>query len=331
MNFNLNSLGAIVKVYPNIFSNNPLDRVSDLRSDPQWVSDTMLKDHAIVTPFWRGKPFVSKIKNLTSGHSDVNQASPAWFPFDFFKKRVLEQCEIIFLGLLNEPKDMAFFSIDISEISNPEEELGLKDLGSFEDLMLLAPQAIDAGELAMLGQAKGIFEWNNSHKFCSKCGEKSEMHEAGYKRICNNCSTEHFPRTDPVVIMLAKFENTAFLGRQKRFPPGMYSALAGFIEHGESIEEAVARELKEEAGITILDAKYHSSQPWPFPNSLMIGCIADAESNQFKLDEVELDEGRWFNREELKDALNGGSKTDFFVPPPMAIAHHLVKAFVERD
>ena len=320
-----------MKVYPNIFSNNPLDRVSDLRSDPQWVSDTMLKDHAIVTPFWRGKPFVSKIKNLTSGHSDVNQASPAWFPFDFFKKRVLEQCEIIFLGLLNEPKDMAFFSIDISEISNPEEELGLKDLGSFEDLMLLAPQAIDAGELAMLGQAKGIFEWNNSHKFCSKCGEKSEMHEAGYKRICNNCSTEHFPRTDPVVIMLAKFENTAFLGRQKRFPPGMYSALAGFIEHGESIEEAVARELKEEAGITILDAKYHSSQPWPFPNSLMIGCIADAESNQFKLDEVELDEGRWFNREELKDALNGGSKTDFFVPPPMAIAHHLVKAFVEQD
>ncbi|MEE3294838.1 MAG: NAD(+) diphosphatase, partial [Pseudomonadota bacterium] len=272
-----------MKVYPNVFSNNPLDRVSDLRSDPQWVSDTMLKDHAIVTPFWRGKPFVSKIKNLTSGHSDVNQASPAWFPFDFFKKRVLEQCEIIFLGLLNEPKDMAFFSIDISEISNPEEELGLKDLGSFEDLMLLAPQAIDAGELAMLGQAKGIFEWNNSHKFCSKCGEKSEMHEAGYKRICNNCSTEHFPRTDPVVIMLAKFENTAFLGRQKRFPPGMYSALAGFIEHGESIEEAVARELKEEAGIKILDAKYHSSQPWPFPNSLMIGCIADAESNQFKL------------------------------------------------
>ena len=226
---------------------------------------------------------------------------------------------------------MAFFSIDISEISNPEEELGLKELGSFEDLMLLAPQAIDAGELAMMGQAKGIFEWNNSHKFCSKCGGKSDMHEAGYKRICNNCNTEHFPRTDPVVIMLAKFENTAFLGRQKRFPPGMYSALAGFIEHGESIEEAVARELKEEAGITILDAKYHSSQPWPFPNSLMIGCIADAESNQFKLDEVELDEGRWFNREELKDALNGGSKTDFFVPPPMAIAHHLVKAFVEQD
>ena len=320
-----------MKVYPNIFSNNPLDRVSDLRSDPQWVSDTMLKDHAIVTPFWRGKPFVSKIRNLTSGNNDTNQPSPAWFPFDFFKKRVLEQCEIIFLGLLNEPKDMAFFSIDISEISNPEEELGLKDLGSFEDLMLLAPQAIDAGELAMLGQAKGIFEWNNSHKFCSKCGEKSEMHEAGYKRICNNCSTEHFPRTDPVVIMLAKYKNTAFLGRQKRFPPGMYSALAGFIEHGESIEEAVARELKEEAGIKILDVKYHSSQPWPFPNSLMIGCIADAESNQFKLDEVELDEGRWFNREELKDALNGGSKTDFFVPPPMAIAYHLVKAFVERD
>tara|TARA_Y100000746_G_scaffold108726_1_gene92977 strand:+ start:50 stop:520 length:471 start_codon:yes stop_codon:yes gene_type:complete len=154
------------------------------------------------------------------------------------------------------------------------------------------------------------------------------MVEAGYKRVCHNCNTEHFPRTDPVVIMLATFNNTAFLGRQKRFPPGMYSALAGFIEPGESIEEAVARELNEEAGIKIIEANYHSSQPWAFPYSLMIGYIAESKSENFKLDEVELDEGRWFSKEELKKALSGENK-NFFVPPPMAIAHHLIKAFVE--
>ena len=182
----------------------------------------------------------------------------------------------------------------------------------------------------MLGQAKAIFEWHNSHTYCSRCGEKSNIVEGGYKRVCNHCKAEHFPRTDPVVIMLATYNDQAFLGRQKRFPPGMYSALAGFIEPGESIEEAVARELNEEAGIIINNASYHSSQPWAFPNSLMIGCIAESTSEKFKLDEIEIDEGRWFQRTELKDAINGNGNSNFFVPPKMAIAHHLIKAFVEN-
>ena len=128
--------------------------------------------------------------------------------------------------------------------------------------------------------------------------------------------------------MLATYNDRAFLGRQKRFPPGMYSALAGFIEHGESIEEAVARELNEEAGISTKDVYYHSSQPWAFPFSLMIGCIAEANSENFKLDEIEIDEGRWFSRAELKDAIEGDKNSNFFVPPSMAIAHHLIKNFV---
>ena len=316
-----------MKVYPNIFSNNPVDRVSDLRSDPEWVKKTLKSDKTMIALFWRGKAFVSTVRNLISGHADANQLSPAWFPLDFFKNQLTDQDNLIFLGLIG---DMSFFAVDLSRLSNPEDVLGLNELGNFEDLMVLAPQSIDPGELAMIGQAKAIFEWNNSHQFCSRCGEESVMVEAGYKRICHKCNSEHFPRTDPVVIMLATYKDTAFLGRQKRFPPGMYSALAGFIEPGESIEEAVARELKEEAGIEIVKAEYHSSQPWAFPNSLMIGYIAESTSENFKLDEVEIDEGRWFTRDELKETINGNNKNGFFVPPPMAIAHHLIKAFVEN-
>ena len=314
-----------MKVYPNIFSNNPLDRVSYLRSKPEWIKETIAKEDTVFVVFWRGKPFVSVIPGLISGNSSPEQHSPALFPLNFFKEKIINISMVIFLGLLN---GKAYFSIDLSRVSDPENEVGLKDLGDFEDLMALSSQAIDPGELAILGQAKAIFEWHNSHKYCSRCGSESSLAEAGYKRICNKCNSEHFPRTDPVVIMLATYNDRAFLGRQKRFPPGMYSALAGFVEHGESIEEAVARELNEEAGISTKDVYYHSSQPWAFPFSLMIGCIAEANSKNFKLDEVEIDEGKWFSREELKGAIEGNKNSNFFVPPSMAIAHHLIKNFV---
>ena len=316
-----------MKVYPNIFSNNPLDRVSYLRSDPEWIKKMITDSKSMFVPFSKGQPFVSTISGLTSKSAVENQLSPAWFPYNFFDNQIIENSIIIFLGLLD---DIAFFAIDLSKINDPENQVNLKDMGSFEDLMALSSQPIESGELAMLGQAKAIFEWHNSHKYCSRCGEKSNIVEGGYKRVCNHCKAEHFPRTDPVVIMLATYNDQAFLGRQKRFPPGMYSALAGFIEPGESIEEAVARELNEEAGIIINDATYHSSQPWAFPNSLMIGCIAESTSEKFKLDEIEIDEGRWFQRTELKDAINGNVNSKFFVPPKMAIAHHLIKAFVEN-
>jgi len=316
-----------MKVYPNIFSNNPLDRVSYLRSDPEWINKMTTDSKSMFVPFSKGQPFVSTISRLTSKNAIENQASPAWFPYSFFDNEIIENSIIIFLGLLD---DIAFFAIDLSKIHDAENQANLKDMGSFEDLMALSSQPIESGELAMLGQAKAIFEWHNSHTYCSRCGEKSNMVEGGYKRVCNHCKSEHFPRTDPVVIMLATYNDHAFLGRQKRFPPGMYSALAGFIEPGESIEEAVARELNEEAGIVINNASYHSSQPWAFPNSLMIGCIAESTSEKFKLDEIEIDEGRWFTRTELTNAINVSENSKFFVPPKMAIAHHLIKAFVEN-
>jgi NAD+ diphosphatase len=157
------------------------------------------------------------------------------------------------------------------------------------------------------------------------------MAEAGYKRQCPTCKAEHFPRTDPVVIMLATHGDTCFLGRQKIWPKGMHSALAGFIEPGESIEEAVARELHEEAGLTTASVSYHSTQPWPYPSSLMIGCMAVAENDSFEIDGIELSEGRWFTREEVRAVLAGKGDGSFWLPPPFAIAHQLVKTFAEQD
>ena len=171
-----------MKVYPNIFSNNPLDRVSYLRSKPEWIKETIAKEDTVFVAFWRGKPFVSIVPGLISGNSSPEQHSPALFPLNFFEEKIISISMVIFLGLLN---GKAYFSIDLSRVSDPENEVGLKDLGDFEDLMALSSQAIDPGELAILGQAKAIFEWHNSHKYCSRCGSESSLAEAGYKRICN--------------------------------------------------------------------------------------------------------------------------------------------------
>ena len=156
------------------------------------------------------------------------------------------------------------------------------------------------------------------------------MAEAGWKRACPSCGAEHFPRTDPVVIMLATHGERALLGRQKMFPRGMYSALAGFLEPGESIEEACARELKEEAGLTVRQVTIHSSQPWPFPSQLMIGLIAETADDDAVADADELEAVIWVSREEARAMLDGGLKRDdqtLWAPPPMAIAHHLLKSW----
>ena len=155
------------------------------------------------------------------------------------------------------------------------------------------------------------------------------MGEGGYKRVCPSCGAEHFPRTDPVVIMLATHGDKCLLGRQKGWPEGMYSALAGFMEPGETIEEAVARELHEEAGIHVSAVRYYGGQPWPFPASLMIGCLADADSTQISLDDVELEDAKWVARADVQAAFNGAGGVA--IPPEMAIAHQLMRAFAQGN
>lgn len=188
---------------------------------------------------------------------------------------------------------------------------------------------LDDERSGALAQAAAMLGWHATHPFCGRCGAETTIAAGGYKRVCPKCSAEHFPRTDPVVIMLAVTRDRCLLGRSARFGPGMYSSLAGFIEPGETIEDAVRRETFEEAGVRLGRVAYHASQPWPFPYSLMIGCYGEALNEDLTVDFAELTDCRWFTREETRLALEGKHPDGIFVPPPGAIAHRLIRDWVE--
>ena len=181
---------------------------------------------------------------------------------------------------------------------------------------------------AIIAQAKALIDWHQRHGFCPNCGTPTKIMDAGYRRLCGKCKAEHFPRVDPVVIMLATHGDACLVGRNKRFPGPMFSALAGFMEPGETIEEAVRRELMEEASVKVGEVTYYATQPWPFPSSLMIGCFAKAESRDVKADDEELAEVRWLERSLARDLIAGKQVDGIKVPPPLAIAHHLIKTWV---
>jgi NAD+ diphosphatase len=189
--------------------------------------------------------------------------------------------------------------------------------------------ALAHGESGTYAAARSLVDWHARHRFCAKCGTATEMFRSGWGRRCGACGAEHYPRTDPVVIMLAEHSGHVLVGRQARFPAGLYSALAGFVEVGESIEEAVARELFEEAGVRAIDVRYVASQPWPFPSQLMIGCIARVEAVELCLDEHEIEAALWVDRDTVRAALAGDPAAPFSVPPRYAIAHTLLAQWVE--
>ncbi|MBX3578285.1 MAG: NAD(+) diphosphatase [Rhizobiaceae bacterium] len=190
---------------------------------------------------------------------------------------------------------------------------------------------LDDASLAEMALGAALLAWHASHRFCGKCGGKTEMRAGGFKRVCPQCIAEHFPRTDPVAIMLTVTRDKCLLGRGAHFAPGMYSALAGFIEPGETIEEAVRRETLEESGIRLGRVSYHASQPWPFPYSLMIGCFGEALDDDIRFDASELEDCRWFGRDDVLEMLAGTHAGGLKTPPPMAIAHHLIRAWAESE
>ena len=186
---------------------------------------------------------------------------------------------------------------------------------------------VDEATLGALAQAAALLAWNTSHRFCGRCGNRTDMRAGGYRRHCPACGADHFPRTDPVAIMLTATREKCLLGRGKHFAPGMYSALAGFIEPGETIEDAVRRETREEAGIRLGRVVYYASQPWPFPYSLMIGCFGEPLNEDIHADASELEDCRWFFRDEVRAMLAGRHPEGFSIPPKGAIGHQLVSAW----
>ena len=188
-------------------------------------------------------------------------------------------------------------------------------------------------DLAIYGGARSLVDWHARHRFCARCGSATVLAKGGWQRSCTNdaCKAEHFPRVDPVTIMTVECEGELLLGRQPRFPPRRFSALAGFVEPGEGIEEAVARELWEEAGVRVRNVRYVASQPWPFPSSLMIACTSEALSDELTLDTTEIEEAGWFSAAEVRAAMAGDESAPFIAPPPFAIAHDLLKHWLSQQ
>ena len=235
--------------------------------------------------------------------------------------------EVIFLGL-DETQRGCFAQVPPTLKGTLAPAAG----GTWQAMTMLEP-----ADLATYGGARALVSWHARHKFCAVCGSPTAIAKGGWQRNCisENCAAEHFPRVDPVSIMLVECDGNLLLGRQPRFPPRNYSALAGFVEPGESIEEAVQRETFEEAGVRVRDVTYVVSQPWPFPSSLMIGCHAYADDPALTIDRTELDDARWFSRTDVAEALaacdSGGDGAAFQPPPRFAVANHLMRWWLNRE
>ena len=315
-----------LSIITNIFAGNPLDRASERRGDVAWIAEKLEDPQSLAIAVWNGKVLIEDSPPPEEPVEGVPAATVqiAYLRADMAQELAGGQERLLFLGLW---KDIAVFAVDLEGGPDPAEG-PLQGLGRFEELRGVAA-VMPPPDAGILATAKSMFEWRRKHRWCSACGQPSEVADGGWKRVCPACKGEHFPRTDPVTIMLALHDGKCLLGRQAAWPPGMFSALAGFIEPGETIEEGCARELKEEAGLTATGVRYHSSQPWPYPSSLMMGLLADVDSGEARPDQTELEEVRWFTKAEAS-ALIRGELEGVFIPPPLAIAHQLIKAWAEE-
>jgi len=307
--------------FQNIFAGNPLDRASDRRINREWLTVQLASPDSRGFAMWNGRPFVA----MTAGTDGTDGGLRiAYLPAKLVGELAGGSETLLFMGL---SKETAIFAVDLEGPNDPAAG-PLEGMGEFKELRTIALR-LPVADAAILATAKAMFEWRRRHLHCAVCGQPSEARDGGWKRQCPSCGAEHFPRTDPVVIMLAHHGERCMLGRQEAWPKGMFSALAGFLEPGESIEEACARELAEEAGLRTRKVRYHSTQPWPYPSSLMIGLIVEVENDEGTADQTELSEVRWFTRQEarrlLANELEGTS-----CPPRLAIAYQLIKAWVEE-
>jgi NAD+ diphosphatase len=301
----------------NFYAGGVLDRISEQRRNPDWLAARLTTAGTCLVPVWR-------TLNLVAGEPDAPRAvrldaQEAWW-------RDMGADEVVLLG---ESEGAAHFAIDLSRIEDPERHPRLREVGRFVDLRTVGP-LIAREEGSLLAYARGLMWWHARHRFCGVCGSPTESSEGGHVRRCLDaaCGAQHFPRTDPAVIMLVHDGDRCLLGRQSRFPPGMYSTLAGFVEPGESLEEAVAREVYEETRVRVGCVRYHSSQPWPFPASIMLGFHAAALTTAIEIRPDELDDARWFSRDWL---LRTRDSDRFRLPRRDSIARRLIEDWLRTD
>jgi NAD+ diphosphatase len=292
---------------PNFYAAVPLDRRAERRRDRDWIEELLRKGISRIIPVWRSQNLIAGIgAEPRAAWLTVAQAE-AW----------IGGTEPVFLGLA---EDVAHFALDLSHLEDPAPAVIAG--ANFADLRSVgAVMPRDHG--ALLAYARGLAHWHSRHRFCGVCGHGTVSEQAGHQRRCGSpdCGAVHFPRTDPAVIMLIHDGDRIILGRQSQWPPGMNSVLAGFVEPGESLEEAVAREVMEEVGIAVADVRYQSSQPWPFPSSIMLGFTARALNRDIRLSPDEIESARWYSREELR---RSPENETFRLPRRDSIARRLV-------
>ena len=309
---------------PHTFAGGDLDRAAHLRSDPKRISELLVAESSRFLPFRGLDPLV--------GTGTEPEPGLGWLPRVAVETVVDVESEALFLGL---ERDGARFALMVPETVR-DSDLGQGDF-AFQGARQVAP-LLTIPDASVVALGRSLTAWHATHRYCSKCGTPSSMAEAGHARRCTDvaCGAVQFPRTDPVVIMLIHREGHCLLGRAiraHRYPPGLHSCLAGYVEPGESIEEAVRRETWEEAGLRVGQVRYRSSQPWPFPSTLMIGCFAEALPGEVRIDTSEIESARWFTLMELREAVQRWDEAGALrVPPPLTIAHQLARAWlVERS
>jgi NAD+ diphosphatase len=290
---------------PNVFSGPYLDRVAHLRKDAGWLASALAADEAAIVPVWQSRNLVEvRPEGLAAA-----LLAAADFEAD---ERARE------FVLLGRSGSRTFFAVEVTEAERVLARFPDADV-KFEDLRLVGAQ-LDAQQAGLLAYARGMVYWRQRHRFCGVCGAPTISTSAGHVMTCSraDCATDQFPRLDPAIIVLVTDGERALLGRQAAWPEGRYSTIAGFVEPGESLEDAVAREVLEETGVRIDAADYHSSQPWPFPSSLMIGFTATAAGAQAPRADEELEDVRWFTRAEIASGFPG-------LPPPQSVSYRLIE------
>ena len=286
------------------FSGSPLDRADNLRADPDALAGLMN---------WKAR--LLKLDALMPEIDETGRL--AWGTL----ADAAEDAELVFLGIdrSDGAEKPCFAAVPPEGDASPR-------MANPRLWSLMA--TLHADDLALYGGARSLIDWHARHRFCANCGATTKVAKGGWQRNCDACNAQHFPRTDPVTIMLAEHEGRLMLGRGKGWPEGRFSALAGFVEPGETIEEAVAREVFEESGVRVRDVSYIASQPWPFPSQLMIGCHSHADDDALVIDYTEMAEIIWFTRDEVASSIAGNGP--FHAPPPHAIAHTLIKWWLEK-
>ncbi|MFQ6018666.1 MAG: NAD(+) diphosphatase [Kiloniellaceae bacterium] len=294
----------------NFYSGLGLDRSEGLRRDAAWLAGRLADPETRFVPVWRARNLVSA--------ADAPRA--AWLRGAKAAGLLERAAETVFLG---HDGETAYFAIDLTPLRQPDADPAIAESGVFKDLRAVGP-LLARREGAILAYARGLVYWHRRHRFCGVCGSPTTSTQGGHVRRCTSagCGAEHFPRTDPAVIMLVQDGDRCVLGRQKAWPEGMHSALAGFVEPGESLEEAVAREVYEEVGLTVTGITYHSSQPWPFPASLMLGFHARSRHRPLEINPNELAHARWYARAELRASPEDDS---FRLPRRDSIARRLIE------